>query len=77
MQTSDIHKAIAAELARAKRLHPHWPADPIHGAGVVCEEAGELMKAALDAEYTNGEPQDIATEAIHTAATAIRLLESL
>lgn len=65
---------ITAELARARGLHPTWPEDMIHGAGVVCEEAGELMTAALDARYFNADPAAIDREAVHTAATCVRVL---
>jgi hypothetical protein len=65
---------ILAELARARKKHPKWPADKIHQAAIVAEEAGELVQAALDARYSNGSQSDIDTEAVHTAATAIRLL---
>jgi hypothetical protein len=65
---------ILAELARARKKHPKWPADKIHQAAIVAEEAGELVQAALDAQYEGGFHGLIDTEAVHTAATAIRLL---
>jgi hypothetical protein len=65
---------VLAELARARKKHPKWPADKIHQAAIVAEEAGELVQAALDARYSGGSQSTIDTEAMHTAATAIRLL---
>jgi hypothetical protein len=65
---------ILAELARARKKHPKWPADRIHQAAIVAEEAGELVQAAIDARYADGKQEDIDREAIHAAATALRLL---
>jgi hypothetical protein len=70
----EVIQEILFEVERAGRIHPNWPSDKIHAAGIVCEEAGELMKAALDSHYFGKSKKDIETEAIHTAATAIRLL---
>lgn len=69
---------ILAEVERARRKHPVWPAtDHIHVAAIVCEESGELMKATL--EFKEGKLgatiDNIHEEAVQTAATAIRLLE--
>ena len=66
--------AILAEVARARRKHPAWPADIIHQAAIVAEEAGELVRASLDTVYFYHPTDERAKEAIHTAATAIRLL---
>jgi hypothetical protein len=65
---------ILAELARARKKHPKWPADKIHQAAIVANEAGEMLQAAYDARYEDAPLSDIDTEAVHTAATAIRLL---
>jgi len=65
---------LMKELNRATRLHPSWPTDIIHGAGIVCEESGELIQAALNNIYLDGSKNDIKKEAIHVAATAIRFL---
>jgi hypothetical protein len=64
---------VLKELDRASELYP-WPRDNIHGAGVVCEESGELIRATLNHIYLNGSKDDIRKEAIHVAATAIRFL---
>ena len=72
-------RAIGAEIDRARELHPEWPTDQIHAAAIVCEESGELMRAAINYEYGSDEPcakgyLEMRKEAIHTAATAIRFL---
>ena len=75
---------IAVEMQRAKKLHPIWPDDLVHGAAIVAEEAGELLRAANDfnqilrhfpGEYIS--TSDIYKEAIHTIVTSIRLIEYL
>ncbi len=65
---------IAAECDRACNLHPVFPQDKIHQAGIVCEEAGELIQAAIDLQYHKGSIMAIETEVLHTAATALRML---
>ena len=67
-------KHIMAEVARARKKHPNWPADPIHQAAIVAEEAGETVQAALDCVYA-GEPSGLVNiEATQCAATCVRLL---
>ena len=68
---------IKNEMHRAKIKWPEWVTDPIHRAAIVSEEAGELIQSSLQYVYENGSIEDIRKEAIHTAATAIRLLENL
>lgn len=68
---------VVVELSRAEAKHPNWPADPIHAAGIVCEEAGECMQASLQHAYENGDLSRIGIEAVHTAATAVRLIQNL
>lgn len=46
-----IIEQIQAEVNRAKTKHPNWPSDNIHGAAIVCEESGELIRAALQHKY--------------------------
>ena len=67
-------EAIEAEVERATAKHSRWPADPIHAAAIVAEEAGELVKASLDHVYHGERGSDMDMEAIHTAATCIRFL---
>jgi hypothetical protein len=69
--------AVLDEIKRAESLHPYWPDDIIHQSAIVGEESGELIQAALDCKYKSWDMAKIRTEAIHTAATAIRLLINL
>ncbi len=75
----DAVRAALAELERATRKFPTWPTDPLHAVAVLGEEAGELTKAVLQAVYEphKSTPEDVATEAIQTAAMALRFIESL
>lgn len=66
--------AIRDELSRAETLHPTWPADIIHQAAVVAEEAGELVQAANDHIYKAPCPERLRTEAVQVGAMAIRFL---
>ena len=66
---------IFTELAKAEKKFPGWPDDPVHGAGILVEEAGELMKATLDYYYARHEGIDqMEKEAAQTGAMAIRFL---
>jgi len=65
---------IKNELGRAEKKFPGWPSDPVHGAAIVAEESGELIKAAIDWYYGRGKARDVKAEAIQTAAMAVRFL---
>lgn len=71
--------AIAAELARAVSKFPTWPTDPLHALAVLGEEFGELTKAMLQFTYEPHKTSidEIRTEALQTAAMALRLYRSL
>lgn len=76
---SDDWAEVFAEVARAIEKFPNWPTDPLHAVAVLGEEFGELTKATLQAVY---EPHkstmaDVRTEAIQTAAMALRFIASL
>ena len=88
MRKGDIIGDILKELKIAKRKFPNWPQHPAAQAGMVVEEAGELMKGCLELKYEteNGlvkgisvaeHKREIRKEAIQTAAMAIRFLENL
>jgi NTP pyrophosphatase (non-canonical NTP hydrolase) len=70
---------VRAELERAVAKFPTWPTDPLHAAGVVGEEAGELYKAVLQRVYEphKASIEDVRAEAIQTAAMAVRFLLSV
>lgn len=74
-----IIDSVRHEIERATAKFPTWPTDPLHACGVVQEESGELAKAALQAVYEphKSTRDDVATEAIQTAAMAIRFLASM
>lgn len=65
---------VIDELARARAKHPQFPEDIIHQAGIVGEEAGELLRASINAHYEGGKLSEVQAEAVQTAATAIRLV---
>ena len=72
-----ILEEVVQEFISAQKQHPHWPDDLIHGATILAEESGEVVKAALQYTY---EPHkgtnlyDLEKELIQTAAMAIRNL---
>ena len=69
---------IFAELRKAEAKFPGWPDDPIHGAGILCEESGEAMQAALDYYYGRTTDTDrLKKEVAQAGAMAIRLLVSI
>ena len=77
MKFENIIALIMAEIERAERLHPAWPGDVVKAAAIVAEEAGETLQAANDYDESRSGKSQIATEAVHTAATAIRLLKNI
>ncbi len=74
---------ITDEVKRAERLYPVWPApgrrgDHVWAAAILCEEAGEVLKAALNWQvHGKGNVESMREEAIQTAAMAIRFLLNL
>jgi hypothetical protein len=72
----DTATLIAAEVERARAKHPMWPIyDHLYAAAIVMEEAGELMRAAVQLKGEGGSFADCDKEAIQTAATCVRFLE--
>jgi hypothetical protein len=66
---------IADELTKAMNKHTYWPQDNvIHAAAIVAEESGELIRAALQFEYEEGDGDATLKEAIQTGAMAVRFL---
>lgn len=77
---TDLMQEVEAELQRAVAKFPTWPTDPFHALAVLGEEYGELTKAVLQHTYEPHKgvtPADIRTEAIQTAAMALRWAMSL
>lgn len=77
MTLNEIAKAINEEMKLAETKFPTWPEDLVHGAAVVAEEAGELIKATLQEKYEGGTLIDIKKEAVQTVTMAIRFLQNL
>lgn len=77
MTHDKIIKLILAEVDRAEKKHTRWPDDIIHACGIVVEEAGESIQAALDYTYLDGDFEHIREELIQTGATVIRALKNL
>ena len=68
---------VMSECVRAEALHPVWPKDPVHQMAILCEESGEALQAALNFKERKGSKKNMVTEAVHTAATAIRFLKNV
>lgn len=77
MKTEQILILVMAELDRAAKLHPAWPDDLVHAAAILAEEAGETLRAANTFNKTRSGKNEIITEAVQTAAMAIRLLQNI
>lgn len=71
----NIVQAVLDELERAKMKHPHWPSDILYRGAIVAEEAGELLRACNQATMEEGKVNEAYTEAVQTAAVALRFLE--
>ena len=77
MKIETILGLVMTEIDRAEQLHPVWPTDLVRAAAIPVEEAGELLKAANDHGEKHTSRQAIITEAVHTAASAIRFLKNM
>jgi len=78
-EVADEWRQVLDEVARATRKFPTWPTDPLHAVAVLGEEFGELTKAVLQTAYEphKVEEGELRTEAIQTAAMALRFVASL
>ena len=77
MKIETILGLVMTEIDRAEQLHPVWPTDLVRAAAIPVEEAGELLNAANDHDEKHTSRQSIITEAVHTAASAIRFLKNM
>lgn len=70
---------VLAEIERATSKFPTWPTDPLHALAVLGEEFGELTKATLQTAYEPHKVKwdELRSEAVQTAAMALRFLTSL
>lgn len=71
---------IEQELERARAKFPQWPGseskpDILLASAVVCEEAGELIRAAVQFHSEGKDVKACFEEAIQTAAMCFRFLE--
>ena len=73
-QFNFISTELINEAMRASEIHPKWPTDAVHAVSILTEESGELMKAAIEYHYNNGDIEAIREEAIQTGAMALRVL---
>jgi NTP pyrophosphatase (non-canonical NTP hydrolase) len=69
-----VIEMIFSELRKAEEKHPGWPDDVIHAVGILVEEAGEAMQAAIDHTYSGGDIERLRKELAQTGAMAIRAL---
>jgi len=66
---------IFEELRKAEKKFPGFPIDIVHCAGILVEEAGEVMKSALDYYYGRSDDQEeLRKEIAQTGAMALRFL---
>lgn len=77
MNTDYVIQLIFDELRAAEKKHPGWPEDKIHAVGIIIEEAGESMQAAIDLVYNNGDIDHLKKELAQTGAMCIRALIDL
>lgn len=72
-------RPVFTEIEKAVRKFPTWPTDPLHALAVLGEEFGELTKATLQMTYEPHKTsmEEMRTEAIQTAAMALRFYLSL
>lgn len=69
--------SIINALIEAKTKHPDWVNDPIHAAGILSEEAGEVMKEAIDVSYGSTPLESLRLlleETAQTGAMAVRII---
>jgi hypothetical protein len=79
---------IILEHDRAAAKHPSWPVctdkkpndcrqDYIYAAAIINEEAGELIRAAIQYEHEGGKYIEMHKEGIQVGAMALRFLVNL
>ncbi|CNI40513.1 hypothetical protein [Yersinia mollaretii] len=76
-QYATISSEIIDEVIRASSIHPTWPTDAVHAVSILTEESGELMKAAIEYHYNNGDIEAVREEAVQTGAMALRVLMNI
>jgi hypothetical protein len=78
-EAAPLWRDVRHEVERAMRKFPTWPTDPLHALAVLGEEFGELTKDVLQLTYEPHKTsrENVRTEAIQTAAMALRFAASL
>lgn len=74
------HRALYMVIAERGRQEQKWGEqnhDPFTYLAILTEEVGELAQAALHARFGGTEAVGLTTEAIHTAAVALAIVECL
>jgi len=79
MRTSTITeflRDVTNEVLKARLMYPEWQQDPVHGAAVAAEEAGEVLQAVNNYHWQQGDdtPEDIYKEAVQAAAMFCRFV---
>ncbi|EPD1595128.1 hypothetical protein ACSIMU_000997 [Yersinia enterocolitica] len=77
VQQWSLSAEIINEATRASKIHPKWPTDALHAVSILTEESGELMKAAIEYHYNNGDIEAVREEAVQTGAMALRVLMNI
>ena len=77
MTVDEILESFVLELSSAEQKFPVWPTDLIHAAGIMCEEAGETMQAALDWYYCFDDIEKLKRELVQVGAMAMRCLKNI
>lgn len=75
MKIENIMSELEEQLRSARAKFPSWSLDPVHGAAIVAEQAGEALQAALDFYYERGGgAHQLKKELFHTLTMAVRFL---
>lgn len=78
MKIEKIIGLVMQEISRAEEIHPEWPADAVRAGAVVAEESGELLQACNNFDENPDTCKTMMmTEAVHTAAAAIRFMKNM
>lgn len=77
MKIHEIIEKTLLEMERAETLHPEWPKDTIHQVAIVCEEAGEALRAANQYVYEEAPLKNLEDELYQTAGACFRMLKYL
>lgn len=77
LEKLEKYDVIQKELERAEIKHPNFPLNMFEQLAVMQEEAGEVTKAVLQFKFENGKIEDVKEELIQTAASCMRMLQSI